>query len=47
MSVRTVESHLTRVYREFGVTSRSQLTAALIASDAASVSAASFDGAAG
>lgn len=31
MSLRTVESHLTRVYREFGVRSRSQLTAALLA----------------
>ena len=29
MSVRTVESHLSRVYREHGVTSRSQLVAAL------------------
>jgi DNA-binding CsgD family transcriptional regulator len=29
MSLRTVESHLTRVYREYGVTSRSQLVAAL------------------
>jgi DNA-binding CsgD family transcriptional regulator len=29
MSQRTVESHLTRIYREHGVTSRSQLTAAL------------------
>jgi DNA-binding CsgD family transcriptional regulator len=32
MSLRTVESHLTRVYREHGVTSRSQLVAALAAS---------------
>ena len=32
MSLRTVESHLSRVYREHGVTSRSQLTAALAAS---------------
>jgi DNA-binding CsgD family transcriptional regulator len=31
MSLRTVESHLTRVYREHGVTSRSQLAAALAA----------------
>jgi DNA-binding CsgD family transcriptional regulator len=32
MSVRTVESHLTRVYQEHGVRSRSQLIAALAAS---------------
>lgn len=32
MSLRTVESHLSRVYREYGVRSRSQLTAALAAS---------------
>jgi DNA-binding CsgD family transcriptional regulator len=32
MSLRTVESHLSRVYREHGVTSRSQLAAALAAS---------------
>jgi DNA-binding CsgD family transcriptional regulator len=31
MSLRTVESHLSRVYREYGVRSRSQLTAALAA----------------
>lgn len=31
MSVRTVESHLTRVYREYGVSSRSQLVAAMAA----------------
>jgi DNA-binding CsgD family transcriptional regulator len=31
MSVRTVESHLTRVYREYGVSSRSQLTGAMTA----------------
>jgi DNA-binding CsgD family transcriptional regulator len=31
MSLRTVESHLTRVYREHGVTSRSQLARALTA----------------
>jgi DNA-binding CsgD family transcriptional regulator len=31
MSLRTVESHLSRVYREHGVTSRSQLVAALAA----------------
>jgi DNA-binding CsgD family transcriptional regulator len=31
MSLRTVESHLSRVYREYGVRSRSQLTAALTA----------------
>ena len=29
MSPRTVESHLSRVYREYGVRSRSQLVAAL------------------
>jgi DNA-binding CsgD family transcriptional regulator len=29
MSVRTVESHLTRVYREYGVSSRSQLAAGM------------------
>ena len=29
MSVRTVETHLTKLYREYGVTSRSQLTAVL------------------
>jgi DNA-binding CsgD family transcriptional regulator len=29
MSLRTVESHLSRVYREYGVTSRSQLAAIL------------------
>jgi DNA-binding CsgD family transcriptional regulator len=33
MSLRTVEAHLTRVYREHGVTSRSQLTAALATSE--------------
>ena len=32
MSLRTVESHLSRVYREYGVTSRSQLAATLGAS---------------
>ncbi|HEY4826357.1 MAG TPA: AAA family ATPase [Solirubrobacteraceae bacterium] len=32
MSLRTVESHLSRVYREHGVSSRSQLVAALVAS---------------
>jgi DNA-binding CsgD family transcriptional regulator len=31
MSLRTVESHLSRVYREYGVSSRSQLVAALVA----------------
>ncbi|MGO9907963.1 MAG: response regulator transcription factor [Solirubrobacteraceae bacterium] len=31
MSVRTVESHLNRVYREYGVSSRSQLAAAIAA----------------
>jgi DNA-binding CsgD family transcriptional regulator len=35
MSLRTVESHLSRVYREHGVSSRSQLTAALVAPGAA------------
>jgi DNA-binding CsgD family transcriptional regulator len=35
MSLRTVESHLSRVYREYGVSSRSQLTAALVASSVA------------
>lgn len=34
MSLRTVESHLSRVYREHGVTSRSQLVAALASSRA-------------
>jgi hypothetical protein len=29
MSVRTVESHLTKVYRKLGVKSRAQLTASL------------------
>ena len=33
MSMRTVESHLTQVYREHGVTSRSQLAATLAAAD--------------
>jgi DNA-binding CsgD family transcriptional regulator len=33
MSLRTVESHLSRVYREYGVNSRSQLAAALAVSD--------------
>jgi DNA-binding CsgD family transcriptional regulator len=33
MSLRTVESHLTRIYREHGVTSRSQLVAALAKSE--------------
>jgi len=33
MSLRTVESHLSRVYREYGVTSRSQLAAALAVLD--------------
>jgi DNA-binding CsgD family transcriptional regulator len=37
MSPRTVESHLTRVYREHGVTSRSQLAAALVAAEAPSL----------
>jgi DNA-binding CsgD family transcriptional regulator len=32
MSLRTVESHLTRVYQENGVRSRTQLIAALAAS---------------
>jgi DNA-binding CsgD family transcriptional regulator len=36
MSLRTVESHLTRVYREHGVTSRSQLAAALAVSESSS-----------
>jgi DNA-binding CsgD family transcriptional regulator len=31
MSTRTVESHLTKIYREFGVRSRGQLIAALAA----------------
>lgn len=31
MSLRTVESHLSRVYREHGVNSRSQLAAAMAA----------------
>lgn len=31
MSLRTVESHLSRVYREHGVSSRSQLVATLVA----------------
>lgn len=44
MSARTVESHLSRVYRAHGVTSRSQLTAALVASGAASVSRSRLDG---
>jgi DNA-binding CsgD family transcriptional regulator len=35
MSLRTVESHLSRVYREYGVSSRSQLAAAFGASDVA------------
>jgi hypothetical protein len=39
MSSRTVESHLSRVYREYGVRSRSQLVAAL----AAPVGASSLD----
>ena len=33
MSLRTVESHLSRVYREYGVSSRAQLVAAFAASD--------------
>jgi DNA-binding NarL/FixJ family response regulator len=33
MSLRTVESHLTRIYRDHGVTSRSQLIAALADSE--------------
>ncbi len=33
MSLRTVESHLSRVYREYGVSSRSQLVATLAVSD--------------
>ena len=36
MSLRTVESHLSRVYREYGVRSRSQLVAALAAPAGAS-----------
>ena len=36
MSLRTVESHLSRVYQEYGVRSRSQLTAALAAPAGAS-----------
>jgi DNA-binding NarL/FixJ family response regulator len=46
MSVRTVESHLSRIYREHGVRSRSQLAAALVASGAASGAAPASDGAA-
>jgi DNA-binding CsgD family transcriptional regulator len=34
MSVRTVESHLTKAYRELGVKSRSQLFAAMVRRDA-------------
>ena len=44
MSPRTVASHLSRVYREYGVSSRSQLAAALVASDAAPDVAPSLDG---
>ena len=33
MSVRSVEAHLTKAYRELGVRSRSQLVAALAASN--------------
>jgi len=36
MSVRTVETHLTKVYREFGVKSRAQLIATISAGGAAS-----------
>jgi DNA-binding NarL/FixJ family response regulator len=43
MSLRTVESHLSRVYREHGVSSRSQLAVAWAASGAAPAAAASFD----
>ena len=46
MSVRTVESRLSRVYRQHGVSSRSQVVAALVSSGVAPAVGPSSDGAA-
>lgn len=43
MSLRTVESHLSRVYREHGVSSRSQLVAALVGTAGAPAVVANLD----
>jgi DNA-binding CsgD family transcriptional regulator len=40
MSTRTVETHLTRIYREFGVSSRAQIALALRTAEAADAAAA-------